>query len=186
MSKLVTSSVAHPSSLVDNLVLNADGTVDGPGVGNLVAVKQTAITEPFTTSSTTFLDVTGLTVAITPSNESSLMLIVAELTGSGTANTTAVWSRLMRDSTAIGVGTDVGSRISIGSGFGFQPSGTVIPSQGVMVFFDAPNTSSEVTYAVQVRASAAGSIFINRGESDTNDGARFRSSSTLTVIEVKP
>ena len=59
---------------VDNIVVNS-------GVGKISQVVQTVKTDNFSTTSTTFVDVTGFSV-ITPSNTSSKALIMINMNSS--------------------------------------------------------------------------------------------------------
>ena len=58
---------------VDNLNLKGSGSVSS--LGRILQVVQTAKTDTFTSSSSSFTDITGLSVSITPSSASSLSLI---------------------------------------------------------------------------------------------------------------
>ena len=50
--------------------------------GKVLQVVQTVKSDTFSTSSTTFTDVTGLSVSITPSSTSNKILILASISGS--------------------------------------------------------------------------------------------------------
>ena len=54
---------------VDNLNLKGSGSVSS--VGTILQIVQTAKTDTFTSSSSSFTDITGLSVTITPSSTSS-------------------------------------------------------------------------------------------------------------------
>ena len=77
--------IAAPSSnpAADRTLLlpsNADSTIDTLArAGNILQVKQTVKTDTFTMTGTTFTDVTGLSVTITPSSSSSKVLIIPSL-----------------------------------------------------------------------------------------------------------
>ena len=77
----------------------------GPTVSKIGQVLQTVKTDSFTTSSTTYVDVTGVSQAITPSNASSKVLVqVNGVIGQATAGRGAL-VQLVRGSTAIGLST---------------------------------------------------------------------------------
>ena len=50
-------------------------TTTSPKAGNIIQVVQAVKTDTFTTSSTSFVDITGLSVTITPSSSSSKILV---------------------------------------------------------------------------------------------------------------
>ena len=55
---------------------------------------------------------------------------------------------------------------------------------GNMSFLDSPNSTSAITYKVQVQAQGAGTAYINRTQTDTNSLSFARGSSTITVMEI--
>lgn len=156
----------------------------GPITSAVAQVKSTTKTDTFTTTSTTFTDVTGLSVSITPTSASNRVLVVGMITGQGSFGVNAIQFRLMRDSTAIGIG-DAASTRTRATG---QLSSTSVATAlgGPFTFLDTPATTSATTYKLQVRVTAAGTGYINRTEQDTDSDTRERSISTITVMEVAP
>lgn len=127
----------------------------------------------FSTSSTSFVDLTGLSVTITPSTNTSKILIFWKLLGHNSDN---VWRvRLLRGATAISEANDGTSGLTtVNSG------GT---SAGVNVngnFLDSPATTSATTYKIQVSTAGSGTLWINRRAADIS----YQGSSVLTVMEV--
>ena len=78
------------------------GTVTIPAGGKILQVLQTVKTDTFTTTSTSFVDVTGLSVSITPATTSSKILILVHAYGgnAGTSSANAL-TTLVRDSTEV-------------------------------------------------------------------------------------
>ena len=170
------------SELRTNRIVPRDGLPSGSS-GGIVQVKSVTKTDgDFSTASTSYTDVTGLSVAITPTRSDSKILIFANLHGVGDSSTQAYF-RFMRDSTAICVGTDVGNRVSatLGSMYTDQSNDTNSCSQQ---FLDSPSTTSSVTYKIQCRTQGSGSIYINRSVTDQNAATSGRFTSSLTVMEV--
>ena len=150
--------------------------------GKLGQVVSTTKTDTFTMASTTYATVTGLSATITPTATSSKIYIVASLVAVGQSATCRGAARLMRDSTAIAVPAAAGSR-TIGT--------TVIPLGGSaeiysngLTFLDSPASTSALVYAVQVRATDAGTIYVNRSETDADASSYVRTVSTITVMEI--
>ena len=156
----------------------------GPIASAVAQLKSTTKTDTFTTTSTTFTDVTGLSVSITPTSASNKILVFGMITGQGTNGTNSIQFRLMRDSTAIGIGDAAGSRTQATG----QLSSLSIAAAlgGPFNFLDTPATTSATTYKLQIRANAAGTVYINRTEQDADSDSRERSISTITVMEVAP
>jgi hypothetical protein len=149
------------------------GIVPISGIGSNVV--QTVKTDTFSTASSSFVDITGVSVTITPSSATSKVLV----TVSGqTANNNSSFSNLMnlrRNSTNIAQstgGTDnqtyTAFTASTASGVGFQ-----------ITFLDSPNTTSATTYSMQIKTNG-GTAFIGRYASSGTQP----SITTITAIEV--
>ena len=140
-------------------------------------------TDAFTTTSSTFTDITGLSVSITPKFATSkIMVFVTTYIGNqASVNNTGI--RLMRDSTAICIGTDAtGSQInSSGSGYSSDDNNTVAAA---VSYLDSPATTSATTYKLQVRTNT-GTAYINEPYNwGSNVDYVYRVASTITVMEI--
>jgi len=180
-----TGTIAGISSggLPDACVTAADiaSGVITPRLGQIQSTSVTAAS--FTTTSGTYIDVTGLSISITPTSSSSKIFILYSVFGSST-NHAAM--RLVRDSTAINVGTAAGSRI-VASAIGFQVDGSATGYEGGVVsgnFVDSPNTTSAVTYKIQVLTYAGATFYLNTTNTDSDTTYTYRGASTITAIEV--
>lgn len=151
----------------------------------VLQVKSTTKTDTFTMSSTTYADVTGLSVSITPTSASNKIYIVASVNFNGDAGVNGSAAQLVRNSTPIGISDAAGSRAQATSG-GVQGADDDYPGSSSLTFLDSPATTSATTYKVQVKSSAAGTTYVNRGLADTNAVQTFRYVSTITVMEVTP
>tara|TARA_B100000900_G_scaffold324240_1_gene283867 strand:+ start:187 stop:708 length:522 start_codon:yes stop_codon:yes gene_type:complete len=170
------------SELRTNRIVPRDGLPSGSS-GGIIQVRSTTKTDgDFNTSSSSFVDVTGLSVTITPTRSDSKILIFATVHGVGNSSTQAYF-RFMRNSTPICVGTSVGGRVAatMGSLYEDQENDVNSCSQN---FLDSPSTTSAVTYKIQTRTQGAGTLFINRSRSDHNNATSGRFTSTITVMEV--
>jgi hypothetical protein len=93
--------------IVDGAVTSSDFAA-GVG-GKILQVVTAQKTDTFSTNSTSFVDVTGLSVSITPSSASSKILILASLSlGNDGTHCSA---RIYRDAVSIAKGDSAGSRI---------------------------------------------------------------------------
>lgn len=158
----------------------------GPSTSAVVQVKSTTKTDTFTMASSTFADVTGLSVSITPTSASNKILVIANVNGQGTGSTAGMYLRLLRGATSIAAGDAASTRTSVAAMIGASIFlGNMISSS--ITFLDSPATTSATTYKIQI-ASQTGSntMYVNRAESDTDDPARGRAASTITVMEVTP
>lgn len=178
MSTVKATHFEHPSASTPGITLASDGSVVLPagftgGIGSNVV--QAYKTNLFSTTSTSLVDVTDLTVTITPMSAAAKVLVVVSLTG-GAVTENAI-ATVLRDATAIGNST-VGSVLN---GYAQFAVGTNdFPLPGTMVFLDSPATTSAVTYKVQARMAAAGTFYVNRRSANGD----FGSVSSITAIEV--
>lgn len=156
----------------------------------VVQVKSTAKTDTFTTTSTTYTDVTGLTVAITPTSASNKVLIVAQVTVNAPYGSNEFGPfRLSGGNATNYVGDTASARLR--GVFGGFPGTTDLSGVCMslsMVYLDSPATTSATTYAVQARttASVGGAIYVNRSANDADSELRTRGASSITAIEVTP
>ena len=147
-----------------------------------VQVQSVVKTDTFTMASTTFADVTGLSVNITPTNSSNKILVIAHVNTVGTTSTSSSGIRLVRNSTAISVGDAAGTRTQVSGGSNYGNVGVTITGDSI-VFLDSPATTSSVTYKIQIQAYAS-TAYVNRSGADTNDPAYYRTVSSITVMEI--
>ena len=148
--------------------------------GGILQVVSTTKTDTFTTSSTSFTDITGLSASITPSSTSSKIIVIAQIGIADVSTANTINFRLMRGATAIGVGDAAGIRLQ--SSF----RQTLTADRGVsssMTFLDSPSTSATTTYSVQI-ATETVAVYVNRTATDTNTPARGRTASTITLMEI--
>jgi len=181
-SILKVSEIQDPTNSNTALTIDANGNVNIPG--HVVQVVSATKTDTLSTSSDSFVDVTGLSVNITPSSATSKIFVTVSAIGAGTINQCRLQGRLVRDSTPIFVGDVAGSRGQASFEM-YKTEGSSLDSVSVN-FFDAPATTSSVTYKLQVREGngTASSVFINRSQSDSDDPAYNRYASTITVMEI--
>ena len=150
--------------------------------GKILQVLQATKTDTFSTSSQSFVDVTGLSVSITPSSSSSKILVIASLALGN--NGTHSDARLMRNTTAIAIG-DASSNRTRSTFHLSSVSNTDIPTPSI-TWLDSPATTSATTYKMQVAVPYSSSyvIYVNRGADDSDASYAGRLASSITVMEV--
>lgn len=150
-------------------------------VSAVLQVVSTTKTDTFSTASTTFTDVTGLSASITPSATSSKVLIYATL-NTGASGNIYVDFRFMRDSTAIGIADTASNRPR--TSFSVEMGGTTQMFGTSGMFLDSPSTTSATTYKIQMFVNA-GTGYLNRTGVD-RDTTLYdpRAVSTITVMEI--
>ena len=141
--------------------------------GSVLQVVSTAKTDVFSSSSTSFTDVTGLSVAITPSSSSNKILVSVHFMSAATG-ANSVRFNLVRGSTSIAQPAG-----STPSSLHLNTSGSTVGRMGSIVFLDSPSTTSEITYKLQ-GLTDGNSFVINRRGDDANK----TSISTITAMEI--
>lgn len=148
---------------------------DAPS-GKVLQVVSTTKTDFFTTTSTSMVDITGLSASITPSSTSSKILVLASLHISNASGGGDYFVNLVRDATAIAQATAGTSENSTA----YNVFANAYESANIPInFLDSPNSTSALTYKLQVKI-AVGTATVNRRGNSTAFGAV----STITVIEI--
>ena len=153
--------------------------------GCVLQVLSTTKTDTFTTSSTGPIDITGLSVSITPKYATSKILVMFDVHIVGNDSGTGL--RLLRGSTNLALGDASGSRARM-TAIGFYSNGAspnvYSGGQTSMSFLDSPSTTSATTYKLQAQCLSTNGININMSRYDTDNGNASRGSSTITVMEI--
>ena len=142
----------------------------------VVQVVTTHKTDRFTTTSTSYTDITGATATITPksSNNKVLVTVNAHLGNNAANNGTHVI--LLRDGTEIGSGTGAGSYNMF---LGLIAQSTSHVSGCSNSFLDSPNTTNAVTYKLQMKASNGTASLGGRG-----DSTAVQMPTAITLMEI--
>jgi hypothetical protein len=171
-------------ALTNPLPVASGGTGVTSNAGRVLQVVSATKTDTSSTSSSTFSDVSGLSVAITPSSASSKILVTGHVSVSWDSAVSKVAVRITRNGTAIALGDANGSRIRTTGNF-------YIPVQsystiGIPVnYLDSPSSTSAVTYKCQTSSmDNAGVIYVNRGDTWSDAASTGTSISTITVMEI--
>ena len=151
--------------------------------GAILQVVQTVKTDvsSLTSSHSTWADISGMSVDITPSSANNKIFIMC------TANIGNIGNghrdvRLLRDSTAICIGDAGGDRGSVSGSSEASSHGNHMANIAFQ-YLDSPNTTSATTYKIQWKSGLV-DIAINRSKDDTDNVHHPRGASTITVMEV--
>ncbi len=160
--------------------------------GSVIQVASAVKTDTFaSTLNALWLDISGLSVSITPTSTSSKVLVLVDVKGAGTTNSTVIRTRLTRNDSAIYTGDAASNRpLGLGQFYGGADAGTDIYyiAQIGGIYLDSPASTSALTYKVQVGADATNStrtVYINRTQGDRNNTTNdTRVASSITVMEI--
>ena len=153
------------------------------GGGKIGQVLSTAVTTMVDADTvTSFEDVPGLTVAITPVATTSKILIDVTMNIGAEAGNSCM-ARIMRDSTPICIGTgDLGSKTACT--WQMKPYSSSSTSTFSMSFLDSPSSVSEIAYHMEWIEHESNSLFLNRTQLANDNSSYPVSASTITVSEV--
>ena len=177
---LTVTSPNTNSNYTLTLPANTGTLLSSAYTGTVLQVLQTVKTDAFSTSSATMVDVTGLSVSITPSSASNKILVFVNIWICGGTSASAVYYNLVRNSTGLGVSTAGSSFNTTGSAF---MSSTVTNNfvGNSFTYLDSPATTSATTYKIQLASgTGADTVYINRRTGDAVVGG----SSVITVMEI--
>ena len=166
-----------------NNIQNSSGT----NYNFIKQVKSGSYTDTMSLTVDQRTDIPNLSLSITPSSASSKILIMASVCYGSTHINNYGSGYIMRDSTDIAVGTTAtGNRQNVSFPLNLVGAGneTYKLHQSSVTFLDSPNSTSAITYKVQVRHDVDGTMYINRSGTDSDADYGHRGISTLTIMEV--
>jgi hypothetical protein len=146
--------------------------------GSIVQVTSTTKTDTFSTTSLSFVDITGLSVSITPKFTTSRILIIVSVAKGSSADDTGGFE-LRRDSTSIAIADSGGGiRSSMAAYYGGTAIGVQLNTLS-LTHLDSPSTNSAITYSLRGRQQTGGTLWINRNSNDS-----WRAVSSITAMEL--
>ena len=156
------------SQLKVNSIIPVAGVPTGGG-GGIVQIKSVTKTGEFSSGSTSYVDITGCTVNITPTSSTSKIYVTLLGGQFGMYSGGSYYSlaKIVRDSTDLVFGI-----VSYRDGSGHGNDGGTC----ALSYLDSPNTTSQVTYKAQVKSSVSGRNVYPTGSN--GEGL------TITVMEV--
>ena len=170
------------------LQTNGSGVLSFAGVsasaGQVIQVVSTVKTADQSTTSTSPVDVTNLSVNITPSSASNKVLVLVNINNIGNSLAQTTFFRILRGATVItsnssGGSADTKDAFGSGGGGGMTNEDRKLGTASI-TFLDTPSSTSALTYKVTMEVDG-GTGYINRWALN-NDVA---SVSTLTLMEIK-
>jgi hypothetical protein len=154
----------------------------GAGVGKILQVVSTTKTSNFSTSSGSYVDITGYSATITPSSTSSRILVISNFFAGGTSAEYPKF-KLVRNGSDIFLGDAYGSssRASAGMYPAAQASSQIVSV--ATSYVDSPASTSALTYKWQVFTFSGRTIYVGStpGSGDANNVAV---PSTITLMEI--
>jgi putative alpha-1,2-mannosidase len=151
--------------------------------GCVLQVAQTVKTDTFTSSSASWVDVTGFSVVITPSSASNKILVnfSGYVTQSGGSGTYAIMLRLVRNSTNISIGNARSIEQQASAQIGSNSNNYAQCLTGS--YLDSPATTSAITYKLQMYVESGGTGLIG-GSYVTSNAYNASTPSQILVMEI--
>ena len=167
---------------INNNTLSAiTGLPTGVG-GKVLQVVSTVKKTETSTSSNTAVNITGMSVAITPSSSSNKILITANLYIGQTSGFNRVLCTITGGNAASYIGDANGALRRVSSSTSNRVNDGYGMLNQTMSFYDAPATTSEITYQLQWQTNGGTAVYINRPA--TIDGNSGSTACTITVMEI--
>ena len=173
------------SQLIVNSIVPAGGLPSGAS-GGIIQVVSTTKTDTFSaTLIESNFSSAAISLSITPSSNSSKILLMATLT-MGLSNDNEVEFAFFKGGTIISgaIGDTAGNRTRAHAAG--RVNATSSPGFVAGHYLDSPSTTSATTYSVRLSHQNNGSatVYLNRSHTDTNADQDSRLASTLTLMEV--
>lgn len=187
-SRLIVNSIRHTGASSDAITLDSAGKCSFPngGAGKILQVVNVVKQDAFSsTTSGSFQDITGLSLSITPSSNSSKILVATCIYGQGEASSGS-GIKVICGSTEINPSSS-GSRLAINgaeAGDAGEPAHAVRPLHNQTLLFSPASTSAQTVKAQFYLHSEGGTFYINRSDTDGNNAGYIRTVSTITAMEV--
>lgn len=164
------------------MAISKIGTAGLPA-GSVLQVVSVTKTDTFSTTSSSFVDVTGFVATITPSSATSKILVIVSANAGANPSGVAEF-KLLRNSSDILLGDSSGSRSRTSFTF-YHGSGNNGAAGVGTTFLDSPSTTSATTYKITIRSNTGGqTVAVNRTMLDEDGGGTSRATSTITLMEV--
>ena len=186
---VTATNVSIGSSVTATSFFGSGAGLSGVSAGKILQVVSVTKTDVFSTSTTgSYVDITGLTVNITPTKANSNILVMAVIGCfvSGDASSIALTTA---DGTAIIQGDVVSGKDSVSTGAyaGGNSTGEAWYGNNPAPIFKLHDPSyslgNTLTYKMRVKGNT-GTTYVNRNQSDSGQYAK-RTASTITLMEVE-
>jgi hypothetical protein len=168
----------------------ASSSVTRPKIGYagaVLQVVQTVKTDTFSSASTSFTDITGMSVTITPTSSTSRIMIMYNMNTSIVTGGYRFDTRLVRNGSVIAVGDLSGNRLQATTlAYSSSSAGEYPVYVQSMTFLDSPATTNSLTYKLQGVGwvTSSGTFYVNLSAAEGNTSNFSRSISTITALEI--
>ena len=182
-------SLQAPSSSSNNRVFTLPDSADATlltsttATGKILQVVSTTKTDTASSSSSSFADITGMAVTITPSSTSSKIYLTSYAHFGINDSRYSIYLKFTGGNTASYIG-DSGTGVECANHIRMSYQNSIYEQKSsVLMYLDSPNTTSAITYQIQWAVQSGQTAYINQSHA-SSDSDRGRTASTLTAMEV--
>ncbi len=188
MSRLITNAIRSTSASADAITFDNSGKPAFPngGAGKILQVLQTVKTDVFSTTSNSYVLVTGLTQAITAASTSNKILINVTLYGGVSSGNYVAGFKLAKDGSAMDgntIGAASGNNAESGT-FRFRNATDTHAEEASFMFLDTPADTNSHTYGVLMKVFSSATARLGTTGTNGNYDQHMRCPCTITVMEV--
>lgn len=154
--------------------------------GAVLQVVQTKKTNTWSSGSSSFTDITGMSASITPSSALNPILVSFILNiSSNSSGWYGSHIQLVRNGTNIALGDSSGSMSPCTLDYSFNTGNSSLITPMPMQWLDSPASTSSVTYKLQMRSLQGTTNWVNRSTYDNgSDQYDALVVSTITLMEI--
>jgi hypothetical protein len=159
--------------------------------GKVLQVVQAIKTDTTSSSSQSMVDISSLSVSITPSSASNKILVMSSFCWGADINASPKF-QLSGGNTSTYVGDAAGDRQRVAYYAaddyfnGSSNAGQETAFMGFLNYLDSPASTSQQTYKLQGETDGNGSFYINRTQADVDSISEGgRSASSIIVMEIE-
>lgn len=181
-----SDAITFPDATIQNTSAIVSGKVPYTNLpaGSVLQVITSTKTDTSSTSSTSLVDVSGLSLSITPKFSTSKILIMACVNNLSDGNAGGVFVGLVKNSTVLVASTAGGlaqtrQAFGCGGGGGLSNNNRKLNS-AVINYLDSPATTSATTYKIQLACGGGDTAYLNQWALNSD----LASVSTITVMEI--
>lgn len=187
-SRLIVNSIRHTGASSDAITLDSAGKCSFPngGAGKILQVLQTVKTDVFSTTSNSYVLVTGLTQAITVASTSNKILINVTLYGGVSSGNYVAGFKLAKDGSAMDgntIGAASGNNAESGT-FRFRNATDTHAEEASFMFLDTPADTNSHTYGILMKVFSSATARLGTTGTNGNYDQHMRCPCTITVMEV--
>ena len=184
MSRIIVDSIRNSSASSDGITLSSDGKVAFPNTstGKILQVVSTTKTDTASSSNSSFADISGMAVTITPSSSSSKIYLTGYVHLGINDSRYSIYLKFTGGNTASYIG-DAATGVECANHVRMSHyNSSYEQKSSPLMYLDSPSTTSAITYQLQWAVQSSQTAYINRAY--TLDADRGNTASTLTAMEV--